>query len=163
MSCFVQQLEKFICTGLYMQPRTSTWDCLTLLKSVVSLLFTSSWRYLTHLSLNQILFFFLWGRTRTFKLTFLLLLYSNCSDSLTSVNHLSKLLLGDLLYFNYGTVIMIDKKWKSSLLGITITVWEMAQWLGCCSLDSFKSHFFQIFFCLHVIVYNNICNQMFKN
>lgn len=38
------------------------------------------------------------------------LLYSNCSDSLTSVNHLSKLMHGNLLYFNYGTVITTDKK-----------------------------------------------------
>lgn len=125
MCDFLQWLEKIIYTGLFMQPRTSTWDCLALLKCVVSYcLHHHEDIWLIWAAWTELIFFF---ERKVEHLNYHFLLYSNCSDSLTSVNHLSKLLHGNLLYFNYGTVITTDKKWKSSLFGITIT--QSGKWL----------------------------------
>lgn len=56
--------------------------------------------------LNKFFFF----ERKVEHLNYHFLLHSNCSDSSTSMNHLSKLVHGNLLYFNYGTVITTDKK-----------------------------------------------------
>lgn len=125
MCNFLQGLEKFTHIDFFMQSRTSTWDCLALPKCVVSLclhhhediqLIWAAW--------TEFIFSF---ERKVEHLNYNFLLYSNCSDSLTSVNHLSKLLHGNLPYFNYGTVITTDKKWKSSLFGITMT--QSGKWL----------------------------------